>query len=62
MTLRELLEGFKDNPFYQSNYENIRFELNHLELHYLDNYLLNLYNEGIKGLQNKNHSMCDLNL
>lgn len=34
----------------------VRFELNHLELHHLDDYLLNLYNRGVSGLSNKNNS------
>ena len=34
----------------------VRFELNHLELHHLDDYLLNLYNRGVSDLPNKNNS------
>ena len=56
MTLRQLIESHKDNQFYIENYENIRFEINHLELHGIDNYLLNLYNNDVKGLPNKNNS------
>jgi hypothetical protein len=32
-TLRDLVESLSDTEFYESNYEYIRFELNHLELH-----------------------------
>ena len=55
-TLRDLVESLSDTEFYKSNYEYIRFELNHLELHHLDGYLYNLYNNGIKDLPNKNNS------
>lgn len=55
-TLRELVQSFSDSDFYKSNYEFIRFELNHLELHHTDSYLLNLFNKGIKVDENPNNS------
>ena len=55
-TLRDLVESLSDTEFYKSNYEYIRFELNHLELHHIDNYLLNLYNKKVSGINNKNNS------
>ena len=54
MSLRQLVDSNKSSEFYKNNYDNIRFELNHLELHHLDGYLYNLYNNGIKDLPNKN--------
>ena len=56
MSLRQLVDSNKNSEFYKNNYDNIRFELNHLELHHLDGYLYNLYNNGIKDLPNKNNS------
>ena len=56
MSLRQLVDSNKNSEFYKNNYDNIRFELNHLELHHLDGYLYNLYNNGIKDLLNKNNS------
>ena len=38
------------------NKKNIMFELNHCELHHIDSYFLNLYNAGIKDLDNPNSS------
>lgn len=54
--LRSLVESFSDSDFYKNNYDNIKFELDHLELHHIDNYLFNLYNSGVKNLPNKNNS------
>lgn len=54
--LRNLVESFSDSDFYKNNYDNIKFELDHLELHHIDNYLFNLYNNGVKNLPNKNNS------
>lgn len=55
-SLRDLVGSFSDSDFYKNNYDNIKFELDHLELHCIDNYLFNLYNKGVKNLSNKNNS------
>lgn len=56
-TLRELLENkYYDSSWYKDHSFDVDFELNHLELHDLDGYLLHLYNEQIKVNQNKNNS------
>jgi len=47
---------FSDSDFYNTNREWINFELNHLEIHDLDNYLFNLLQKGVTGLPNKNNS------
>lgn len=55
--LRELIASyFSDSDFYKLNKEWIMFELNHLEIHELDNYLFNLYTNNVSGLPNKNNS------
>ncbi len=54
--LREIIESFKNSEFYKDNYLNIKFEIDHLELHGLDSYLFNLYKKGIKIDDNPNNS------
>ncbi len=56
LKLRGLLEDYKDSERYNECIEYIDFELNHLEIHDLDNYLLNLFNKNIFDLPNKNNS------
>lgn len=56
MSLRNIVEQYVDHPWYIANKKNIDFELNHLELHYLDSYLLNLYNQEINVGPNPNNS------
>ena len=55
-TLRDVVLSKSETEWFKANKKNIMFELNHLELHHLDNYLLNLYNKGVKDLDNKNNS------
>ena len=54
--LRDVALSKSETEWFKANKKNIMFELNHLELHHLDNYLLNLYNKGVKDLDNKNNS------
>lgn len=57
LNLRKLIDiYFSDSDFYLANKDNIDFELNHLEIHNLDDYLYNLFVKQIKGLFNKNNS------
>ena len=57
LKLRTLIDlHFSDSDFYNTNREWIDFELNHLEIHDLDNYLFNLLQKGVSGLPNKNNS------
>lgn len=55
-TLRELVLSYSETEWFIKHKKNIMFELNHCELHHVDNYLLNLYRNGVKGLPNKNNS------
>lgn len=55
-TLRDIVLSKANTEWFITNKKNIMFELNHLELHHLDNYLLNLHNKGVKDLDNKNNS------
>lgn len=55
-TLRELVLGHSQEEWFLHNKKNIMFELNHCELHHVDSYFLNLYNAGIKDLDNPNNS------
>lgn len=57
LKLRNLIDiYFTDSDFYIQNKENINFELNHLEVHNLDDYLYNLFIKKVSGLSNKNNS------
>lgn len=55
-TLRELVLSHSQEEWFLHNKKNIMFELNHCELHHIDSYFLNLYNAGIKDLDNPNSS------
>ena len=55
-TLRDVVLSKSETEWFKANKKNVMFELNHLELHHLDNYLLNLSNKGVKDLDNKNNS------
>lgn len=55
-TLREAVKSCIDTAFYQQNIDNINFELNHLELHDLDDYLLTCFKKGIKDESNEGNS------
>ena len=55
-TLRELVLRHSQEEWFLHNKKNIMFELNHCELHHIDSYFLNLYNAGIKDLDNPNSS------
>ena len=55
-TLRELVLSHSQEEWFLHNKNNIMFELNHCELHHVDSYFLNLYNAGIKDLDNPNSS------
>lgn len=54
--LRPIIEGFKDSPFYLSNASAINEELNHLEIHELDDYVYNLFTMNAQVEHNKNNS------
>lgn len=57
LKLRNLIDiYFTDSDFYIQNKDNINFELNHLEVHNLDDYLYNLFIKKVSGLSNKNNS------
>ena len=56
MSLREEIEKRADSPRYEGRHAHIRFELNHLELHDLDGYLLACFKRGIKEDLNPNNS------
>ncbi len=56
MSLRELVYSHQDSEWFKANQKNIDFELNHLELHDLDGYLLSMHNKGIKAEKNPNNS------
>lgn len=51
-TLRELVLSHSDSDWFKEHKSNIMFELNHCELHHIDSYYLNLYNAGVKGIDN----------
>lgn len=55
-TLRELVRSFNDSTFYLERFSEIDFELNHLELHDLDDYLLTCYYREVGDPKNKNNS------
>jgi DNA polymerase-3 subunit alpha len=54
--LRRLVNGYIESDWYVENESNIRFEINHLELHDLDDYLYSMYEKGIKSDTNPNNS------
>ena len=55
-TLRELVESKYPIDRYSGLEDHVRFELNHLELHGLDDYLFTCFNKGIKDVDNINNS------
>lgn len=55
-TLREVVESFVDSEWYASNKSKIVFELNHLELHDLDDYLFRMWKKGIVSSTNSTNS------
>lgn len=54
--LREVVNQYAGHPWFMENYSNIIFELNHLELHFLDDYLFNLYMDEVSIDENPNNS------
>ena len=54
--LRELVWSYSDTDFFKNNFQNIKFEIDHLELHGLDSYFLNLKKENVKIDENPNNS------
>ncbi len=55
-SLREVVEAAKEHPWYAQHERDINFELNHLELHDQDDYLLTMLKAGIKAEDNPNNS------
>lgn len=55
-TLREEVESRLDSDRASDRHDHIRFELNHLELHDLDDYLITCFNKSIKDVDNVNNS------
>ena len=55
-TLRDVVEGLYVSPRYEGIESSIRFELNHLELHGLDDYLLTCYDKKMYDTENKTNS------
>ena len=56
MNLRTIIEDHKESDRYIGREAHIRFELNHLELHDLDNYVLDCWNKGIRDEENISNS------
>lgn len=50
-TLRELILSYSDTDWFKGHKANIMFELNHCELHHIDSYYLNLYNAGVRNIE-----------
>lgn len=50
-TLRELVLSYSDTDWFKEHKANIMFELNHCELHHIDPYYLNLYNAGVRNIE-----------
>ena len=50
-TLRELVLSFSETDWFKEHKANIMFELNHCELHHIDSYYLNLYNAGVRNIE-----------
>lgn len=49
--LRELVLSHSDTDWFKEHKANIMFELNHCELHHIDSYYLNLYNAGVRNIE-----------
>ena len=56
MTLRDILFEYRNEDWFRAHERDIIFELNHLELHSLDDYLLKMHEKGIKAASNPNNS------
>lgn len=56
LKLRKLLDLYTDTDRYKECADFVEFELNHLEIHGLDNYIFNLADNNVTGLDNKNNS------
>ncbi len=54
--LRDLVMSYEGNDYFNSNKENILFEINHLELHGLDGYLFDLHRKKFKTEKNPSNS------
>lgn len=54
--LRDLVVTCSDRDYYKANEANILFELNHLELHGLDDYLFQMWRKKIVVVHNKGNS------
>ena len=54
--LRDIVTGFYGNEWYLAHKRDIDFELNHLELHDMDEYVLMLHNKGIRIDHNEHNS------
>lgn len=55
-SLREVVESKSNTDWYIKNKDKIKFELNHLELHDLDDYLFSMYKKGIISSTNDSNS------
>lgn len=55
-TLRKMVESKSGEQFFVDNKDNIMFELNHLELHGLDEYVLSMLDKGFTSDSNPNNS------
>lgn len=55
-TLRELVSTYEAEPWYKENEKDIVFELNHAELHSLDDYLLACHQKELRSSVNSNNS------
>ena len=49
--LRELVLSHSETDWFKEHKANIMFELNHCELHNIDSYYLNLYNAGVRNIE-----------
>lgn len=56
MKLRDVLSGYSDNDWYLRHKRDVDFELNHLELHDMDGYVLTLHEKGVRTDKNEHNS------
>lgn len=56
MKLRDIVNTYHENEWYLAHKKDVDFELNHLELHDADDYVLKLYEKGIKTTANDSNS------
>ena len=54
--LRDIVTGFYGNEWYLAHKRDVDFELNHLELHDMDEYVLMLHNKGVRIDHNEHNS------